>query len=110
MVGIDNTQAMAAIKNGCSKKLKALNTQHRVSIGALNELHLDPEAALELEYVKTDIQKGDSFTKTLGPQAFVAARDKLGMKKPQSSRKEATSNSGVVISPTRKTTSNKGKG
>ena len=49
----------------------------------MNELYLDPEAALEVEYVKTDVQKGDSFTKALGPQAFTAARDKLGMRKPQ---------------------------
>ena len=49
----------------------------------MNELYLDPEAALEVEYVKTDSQKGDSFTKALGPQAFIAAREKLSMRKPQ---------------------------
>ena len=78
MIAIDNTQAIAAIKNGYSKKLKSLNRQHRVSIGAMNELYLDPEAALEVEYVKTDVQKGDSFTKALGPQVFIAAREKAG--------------------------------
>ena len=36
-------------------------------------MYLDPEAALEVEYVKTDAQKGDSFTKALGLQAFIAA-------------------------------------
>ncbi len=56
-----------------------MNRQYRVSIGAMNELYLDPEAVLEVEYVKTDVQKGDFFTKALGPQAFVTARDKLGM-------------------------------
>ena len=49
----------------------------------MNALYLDPEAALEVEHGKTDVQKGGSFTKALGPQAFVAAREKLGMRQPQ---------------------------
>ena len=109
MVGIDNKRAVAAIKNGYSNKLKALNRQHRVSIGAMNELYLDPEAALELEYAKTEVQKGDSFTKALGPQAFFAPRDELGMRKPQVT-KEVVANSGAAPSPTRDASAEKDKG
>ena len=109
LIAVDNTQAIGAIKNWYSTKLKSLSKQHRVSIGAMNELYRDPDAALELEYVKTEVQKGDSSIKALGPQAFVAARDKLGMKKLHISEK-VVANTGAAILPTRKASAKKGRG
>ena len=75
----------------------------------MNELYLDPEAALELECVEPGEQKGDSFTKALGPQAFIAAREKLGMRKPRVS-KEVVANPAAANSPTVKAPAKKGKG
>ena len=46
---IDNTQAIQAIKNGYSKKLRYLPRTQRVSIGALNEIWRDPAVAMEVE-------------------------------------------------------------
>ncbi len=43
---IDNTQAIAAMKKGYSKRLRCLNRTHRCAIGVLNEIYGNPEAAL----------------------------------------------------------------
>ena len=77
---IDNTQAILAIKNGYSKKLRYLPRTQRVSIGALNEIWRDPAVALEVEYVQSAEHKGDFFTKELGAAMFKEARERVGMR------------------------------
>ena len=78
-VKVDNTQAISAIKKGYSKKLRCLNRTHRVSIGAVNEIYLDPECALDVEYEPTATHKGDFHTKVLGPAIYIAGRTRIGM-------------------------------
>ena len=75
-IGVDNTQAIAAINNGYSKKLKSLNRQYRVSICAMNELYLDPEAALEVEYVKTD--RGRLFYQSAWASSVCGCKRQVG--------------------------------
>ena len=82
VVKIDNTQAIAAIKNGYSKKLRCLSRTHRVSIGALHEIWQDPEIAMEEEYARSAEHKGDFFTKELGAAMFKEARERVGMRSP----------------------------
>ena len=77
---IDNTQAIQAIKNGYSKKLRYLPRTQRVSIGALHEIWRDPAIALEVEYVQSAVHKGDFFTKELGAAMFKEARERVGMR------------------------------
>ena len=77
---IDNTQAIQAIKNGYSKKLRYLTRTHRVSIGALKEIWRDPAIALEVEYARSAEHKGDFFTKELGAAMFKEARERVGVR------------------------------
>ena len=79
---IDNTQAIQAIKNGYSKKLRYLPRTQRVSVGALNEIWRDPEIAMEVEYAPSAEHKGDFFTKELGAAMFKEARERVGMRSP----------------------------
>ena len=79
---IDNTQAIQAVKNGNSKKLRYLPRTQRVSIGGLNEMWRDPEIALEVEYAPSAEHKGDFFTKELGAAMFKEARERVGMRSP----------------------------
>ena len=79
---IDNTQAIAAINNGYSKKLRCLSRTHRVSIGTLHEIWRDPEIAMEVEYAQSAEHKGDFFTKELGAAMFKEARERVGMRSP----------------------------
>ena len=79
---IDNTQAIAAIKNGYSKKLRHLQRTHRVSIGTLHEIYGDPKIRMEVEYAPSAEHKGDFFTKELDVTAFLTARARVGMRSP----------------------------
>ena len=79
---IDNTQAIPAIKNGYSKKLRCLSRTHRVSVGALHEIWRDPEIAMEVEYAPSAEHKGDILTKELGAAMFKEARERVGMRSP----------------------------
>ena len=82
---VDNTQAIAAVKKGYSKRLRHLNRMHRVSLGVINELLEDKQAAVEVGFVPTAEQKGDIFTKALLPSAFVRATDVIGIRRPDTS-------------------------
>ena len=81
---IDHTQAIAAIGNGYSKKLRHLTRTHRVSIGTLHEIAGDPKVKMTVEYAKSAEHKGDSFTKELDVSAFREARARIGMRSPSS--------------------------
>ena len=77
---LDNTQAILAITRGYSKRLRSLSRTHRVSLGVLSELVNDPELGITVEYVNMLLQKADIFTKALAPQAFLRARELIGMR------------------------------
>ena len=74
---IDNTQALAAVHKGYSKKLKYLDRTQKVSIGAIHELI--ESSAIVCEYHQTDSHRGDGFTKALVPQKFLVARDMMNL-------------------------------
>ena len=79
---VDNAQALCAIRDGYSKKLRFLPRTQRCSIGVLHEALTDPDADLTASYTPTADQKGDFFTKSLGVVAFRHARDMFGLMRP----------------------------
>jgi len=60
MVG--NTQAIAAVRKGYSKKLRHLQRAHRVAVGVVHELLVDDRSCVVLEHCPTAEQKADLFT------------------------------------------------
>ena len=79
---IDNTQAIQAMRNGYSKRLRHLQRTHRVSIGVMHDLITDPDMMVEVVHVPTTEQKADIFTKALTPAAFQNAVAMLGLQRP----------------------------
>ena len=75
---VDNTQCLAAVRRGYSKKLRFLERTQRIAIGSVHELLERDE--IVVEYWKTDTHRGDSFTKCLVPVKFLAARELMGMR------------------------------
>ena len=75
---IHNTQALAAVTKGYSKKLRYLDRTQRVSIWSIHELIED--GSIVCEYHPTDSHRGDGFTKALVPMKFVAARDMMNLR------------------------------
>ena len=78
---IDNSQAIAAIRKGYSKKLRHIARTQRVCIGLLNELLHDPEMMMSLEHCPTGDMKGDLFTKALNTQKFQVALEMIRMRR-----------------------------
>jgi hypothetical protein len=74
---VDNTQALAAVRRGYSKKLRYLERTQRIAIGSVHELI--ENGTIEAEYWNTETHRGDSFTKCLVPAKFLAARELMGM-------------------------------
>ena len=79
----NNTQAIAAINNGYSKKLRCLGRTHQVFIGTLHEIANNPKLKMTVEYVKSAEHKGDFFTKELAVTSFREARARIGMRSPR---------------------------
>ena len=75
---VDNTQCLAAVRRGYSKKLRFLERTQRIAIGSVHELLERDE--IVVEYWNTDTHRGDSFTKCLIPVKFLAARELMGMR------------------------------
>ena len=74
----DNTQCIAAVKNGYSAALRSLPRTERIALSVAHELFtLDPDN--ELKYQVTAEHRGDVFTKRLPPPAFEAAIARLGL-------------------------------
>jgi hypothetical protein len=73
----DNEATIKIIKKGYSSKLRSLSRTHRVNLGALHETinHKD----VRIEYVPTNEQAADIFTKGLDPQKWNPALQLLGM-------------------------------
>ena len=74
---VDNTQALAAVRRGYSKKLRFLERTQKIAIGSVHEL-IENDTIMA-EYWNTATHRGDSFTKCLVPAKFLAARDLMGM-------------------------------
>ena len=75
---VDNTQCLAAVRRGYSKKLRYLERTQRIAIGSVHELLERGE--IICEYWQTDTHRGDSFTKCLVPTKCLAARDLMGIR------------------------------
>ena len=76
---VDNTQAIAAVSKGYTKKLRCLSRTQRVSIGVIHEMISDPEMQIVVEHCATAIMKGDMFTKALAAPAYIYQREAIGM-------------------------------
>ena len=79
---VDNTQALAAVAKGYSKRLRFLERSHRCSIGFLHELVTDEDneyGAFWAEYAPTLEHRADGLTKALVPAKVFLARQMLGM-------------------------------
>ena len=75
----DNTQAIAGVRRGYSKKLRHIERTQRVSLGALHEMLCGDGAVGEIVHHPTDSHKGDIFTKVLDRQKFEAAVRRIGV-------------------------------
>ena len=74
---VDNTQALAAVHRGYSKKLRYLDRTQKVSIGAIHELI--ESGTISAVYHETSTHRGDGFTKALVPAKFLIARSQMNM-------------------------------
>ena len=74
---IDNTQALAAVHRGYSKKLRYLDRTQKVSIGAIHELI--ESGTISAVYHETSTHRGDGFTKALVPAKFLISRSQMNM-------------------------------
>ena len=71
----DNQAAVTIMMSGYSQKLRALNRTHRTSVAALAEAI--QHGHFEVVHTGTKDQLADIFTKALGRQLFLTARDRL---------------------------------
>ena len=74
----DNEATIKIVRKGFSTKLRSLARTHRVNLGAIHEIISDHD--VELEYIATNEQAADIFTKALEPQKWGNALELLGMK------------------------------
>ena len=75
---VDNTQALAAVHKGYSKKLKYLDRTQKCSIGSVHELI--ESGVIRCDYHQTDSHRGDGFTKALVPAKLSLARDVMNLR------------------------------
>ncbi len=76
----DNASTSEVIKTGYSSKMRHLAKHHRISVGVVHELCLDPY--LGVEHVTTDKQKGDLMTKGLAKPKHQPACRLVGLALP----------------------------
>ena len=79
---VDNQQAITAVKRGCGKRLRCLNRTHRIAIGSLHEIVGDEKQRVEIRYIESKLQRGNSCTKAMVPAQFSAERLLIGMQRP----------------------------
>ena len=75
----DNQATILVARKGHSSKLRAISRTHRVNLASLAE-QLQEGTGVVLEYVKTDFQAADIFTKALPPHKWDHALRLLGMR------------------------------
>lgn len=77
MAEVDNTQAIAAVARGHSKKLRHVARTQRVSIVFLHDVQ--GGFGVRVEYVRSEDQRADVFTKSLPVATFLRARSMVGV-------------------------------
>ena len=77
---VDDTQCIAAVEKGYSKRLRHPARTHRVSIGVLHELLKDEDTAMSTDDCEVTVMLADYFTKALPPASFVAARKAMRLR------------------------------
>ena len=79
----DNEACITVVKNGYSNALRSLKRTHGVSIARLHEYfhgHLNDDKSFILQYVSTDFQRADIFTKAFkSTVTWLRAVDMLGI-------------------------------
>lgn len=75
---VENTQAIAAVARGHSKKLRHLARSQRVNIGFLHDL-VSGDFGVRVEYCRSDQQKAYMFTMSLLVHTFLADRSMIGV-------------------------------
>ena len=76
----DNTQCIAAVRNGYSAALRSLPRTERIALSVAHEVFVEtPENALV--YEETSLHRGDMFTKRLAAPAFEDALARIGMRR-----------------------------
>ena len=74
----DNQATILVVKKGYSPKLCHITRTHKVNLSCLSEVFRDDSA--EIEYIHTDDQAADIFTKALPPHKWAAALILLGIR------------------------------
>ncbi|CAE7293066.1 GIP [Symbiodinium sp. CCMP2592] len=74
----DNQATILVAKKGYSPKLRHIARTHKVNLGSISEV-ID-EDDVDIEYVDTNLQAADIFTKALPPQKWDNALKLLGMR------------------------------
>ena len=69
----DNTQCIAAVKNGYSAVLRHLPRTERIALSVCHELFIENEGTYVLKYEPSEEHRGDIFTKKLSPILFERA-------------------------------------
>ena len=73
----DNSAVIQIVHAGYSPKLRHVSKTHRINLSSLYEVFEDPYA--RLQYINTELQRADVFTKALAPAKFPAALKLLQM-------------------------------
>ena len=74
----DNQATIKVVRQGYSAKLRHMPRTHRIDLRSLSEsLERD---SVELEYVETNLQRADIFTKALPPHKWDAAVGMLNIR------------------------------
>ena len=73
----DNQATILVVKKGFSPKLRHIARTHKVDLGCLSEVFANEN--MILQYVNTDEQAADIFTKALPPQKWQAAMQMLNI-------------------------------
>ena len=74
----DNQATILVAKKGYSPKLRHIARTHKVNLGSIAEVLEEDD--VEIEYVDTNLQAADIFTKALPPQKWDNALKLLGMR------------------------------
>ena len=95
----DNQATIKVVLKGYSPKLRSLVRTQRVNLSSIKEVFDSGDA--KIEYVKTDKQAADVFTKALDPAKWQNAMDLLGLIDPagqaQRSAREAALKGAPVL-------------
>ena len=82
----DNSQVVAAVKNGYSPALRHLTRTQRISVASINEVFYagcEPRRGYSLLQCPTAEQKADIFTKCLARADFIRLKGMIGIRSPK---------------------------